>query len=121
MDEGGVYSVFKRILCFSNRFISKSLRRTPDSTEILSTPLHQKPSKIVYTLLFTYIYMDIYYIRIYILQKVRLTSCKQSLILELQRVFSAMLSELQEFRNDKYSSAFSWTRLSIMSRGTILK
>lgn len=53
--------------------------------------------------------MDIYiiYIRIDILQKVRFTSYKQSLILELQRVFfSAMLSELQEFRNDKFFSLF---------------
>lgn len=77
--------------------------------KLLSTPLHQKPSTIVYPLLFTYIYMDIYiiYIRIDILQKVRFTSYKQSLILELQRVFfSAMLSELQEFRNDKFFSLF---------------
>jgi len=122
MDEGGVYSVFKRILCFSNRFVSKSLRRTPDSTEIAE---HSSPPKTkqnsVYIAFHIYIYGYILYKNIYILQKVRLTSCKQSLILELQRVFSAMLSELQEFRNDKYSSAFSWTRLSIMSRGTILK
>lgn len=111
MDEGGVHSVFKRILCFSNRFISKSWWRTPDSTEIAK---HSPPPKTkhnsVSIAFHIYIYMDIYiiYIRIDILQKVRFTSYKQSLILELQRVFffSAMLSELQEFRNDKFFSIF---------------
>ena len=61
MDEGGVYSVFKRILCFSNGFISKSLQRTPDSTEIVKHSPPPKPKQNSEHVAF-HIYMDIYII-----------------------------------------------------------